>query len=103
MARHRRRYRSDGVHSAGPWDFIDMPNFQKPKPMAKSLGILIVMTWSPIRSEPFCSLTVHCAQCHQHKFDPITQEDYYRLHTIFSALDRTDRRYIAIQCCRKNG
>src|SRR5258706_12441258 len=24
-------------------------------------------------------LTVACAQCHSHKFDPITQEDYYRL------------------------
>ncbi len=25
----------------------------------------------------FTSLTVHCAQCHNHKFDPIPQEDYY--------------------------
>lgn len=24
-------------------------------------------------------LTIQCAQCHNHKFDPITQEDYYRL------------------------
>ena len=24
-------------------------------------------------------LTIQCAQCHNHKFDPITQEEYYRL------------------------
>lgn len=28
-------------------------------------------------------LTVACAQCHDHKFDPITQKDYYRLFAFF--------------------
>ncbi len=33
-------------------------------------------------------LTVHCARCHQHKFDPVSQRDYYGLHAIlFAALD----------------
>ena len=41
------------------------------------------------------SLTVHCAQCHNHKFDPITQEDYYSLQAVFAAIDRTDRQYDA--------
>ena len=27
----------------------------------------------------FASMTVHCARCHDHKFDPISQEDYYAL------------------------
>jgi len=39
----------------------------------------------------FQSLTVHCARCHNHKFDPITQEDYYRLQAIFAGIDRGDR------------
>ena len=29
-------------------------------------------------------LTVNCAHCHSHKFDPIPQEDYYRMLAIFS-------------------
>lgn len=29
-------------------------------------------------------LTVNCARCHAHKFDPIPQEDYYRLMAIFT-------------------
>ncbi|MFN0195743.1 MAG: PSD1 and planctomycete cytochrome C domain-containing protein [Planctomycetaceae bacterium] len=33
-------------------------------------------------------LTVGCAQCHQHRYDPIAQEDYYRIRAIFEpALD----------------
>jgi hypothetical protein len=43
----------------------------------------------------FCSLTVGCAQCHNHKFDPISQEDYYSLQAVFAAVDRADKPYFA--------
>jgi hypothetical protein len=33
----------------------------------------------------FLGLTVKCARCHAHKFDPITQEDYYRVASVFWA------------------
>ena len=41
----------------------------------------------------FCSLTVQCARCHDHKFDPVKQEHYYSLQAVFAALDRADRPY----------
>jgi hypothetical protein len=41
----------------------------------------------------FCATTVQCARCHNHKFDPIKQEDYYRLQAVFSALDRSDKTF----------
>jgi hypothetical protein len=41
----------------------------------------------------FNSMTVHCARCHNHKFDPISQDDYYSLQAVFSGIDRADRPY----------
>jgi len=32
-------------------------------------------------------LTLACTQCHSHKFDPITQHDYYGLHAFFNSID----------------
>ncbi|MFH1299937.1 MAG: PSD1 and planctomycete cytochrome C domain-containing protein [Planctomycetota bacterium] len=39
------------------------------------------------------SLTVQCARCHNHKFDPIAQEDYYGLQAVFAGIDRADRDF----------
>ncbi len=36
-------------------------------------------------SSAFLALTVKCARCHSHKFDPITQDDYYRMASAFWA------------------
>ena len=35
-------------------------------------------------------LTIQCARCHDHKFDPIPQTDYYRLQAYFAAVSSRD-------------
>lgn len=41
-------------------------------------------------SQAFLGLTVSCARCHDHKFDPVSQKDYYALAGIFLS---TEVRY----------
>src|SRR4051812_42689334 len=36
-------------------------------------------------------LTIQCAQCHNHKFDPIAQEEYYRLFAFLNSDDEASR------------
>ena len=43
----------------------------------------------------FLGLTVECAQCHNHKFDPISHKDYYSLQAFFANTAPDDRIMIA--------
>ena len=38
----------------------------------------------------FMGLTVGCAKCHSHKFDPISQREYYQLFAIFNQTEDND-------------
>jgi hypothetical protein len=38
----------------------------------------------------FLALTVGCARCHDHKYDPITQREYYQLFALFNNADEPD-------------
>src|SRR5262245_62124125 len=41
--------------------------------------------------QTFLGLTVHCARCHDHKFDPVSQKDYYRLVAALSGVQHGER------------
>ncbi|MBL8817862.1 MAG: PSD1 domain-containing protein [Planctomyces sp.] len=41
--------------------------------------------WVDTTGAAFMGLTFGCARCHDHKFDPITQKDYYALQAVFAA------------------
>ncbi len=90
-----------GFIAAGPWDFIGHAEVSESKIDGKIARHLDRDDMVSNTIGSFCSVTVHCAQCHQHKFDPISQEDYYRLHAVFSALDRTDRKYYREESIQK--
>ena len=50
----------------------------------------------------FLGLTVACARCHDHKFDPIPTKDYYALHGVFaSSVEPAEKPIIAMPTAEK--
>jgi len=89
-----------GFIAAGPWDFIGHREVPETKTDGKIARHLDRDDMVANTIGTFAGVTIHCAQCHAHKFDPITQDDYYSLQAVFAALDREDRPYHPDQAVR---
>jgi hypothetical protein len=82
-----------GFLAAGPWDFIghsEVPESKIDGMVARNLDRDDMLT-NVLNT--FCAVTIQCARCHEHKGDPITQEHYYSLQSVFAAVDKADRKY----------
>ena len=51
---------------------------------AKKLDNERLTDWTDTTGAVFLGLTIGCARCHDHKFDPISQRDYYGLQAVFA-------------------
>jgi hypothetical protein len=79
-----------GFLAAGPWDESSLRDIREDS-IDREIGryldrddiVTTVMN-------TFAGLTVQCARCHDHKFDPIPQEEYYRLQAVFAGVGRGD-------------
>jgi hypothetical protein len=82
-----------GFIAAGPWDESSLRDIREDT-IDRQVGryldrddmVTTVM-------QTFTSTTVQCARCHDHKFDPIPQRDYYALQAVFGGVDRANRIY----------
>src|SRR6266853_6093727 len=82
-----------GFIAAGPWDESSLRDIREDT-IDRQIGryldrddmVTTVM-------QTFTSTTVQCARCHDHKFDPIPQRDYYALQAVFAGVDRANRIY----------
>ena len=82
-----------GFIAAGPWDFVGHVELREGTIDKLKTRLLDRDDMVSSTISTFVSLTVHCARCHDHKFDPIPQSDYYRLQAVFAGVDRGDRPY----------
>ena len=73
---------------AGPYDLVkgSDPKLQQTQRM-NELDDMINTTGTA-----FLGLTTGCARCHNHKFDPISQRDYYSMQAVFAGVQHGDRK-----------
>ncbi len=76
-----------GFLVAGPWDQVKSPDVgltlnQRADELHDVVGTA---------GSTFLGLTVGCARCHNHKFDPISQNDYYAVKAVFAGVQHGDR------------
>ena len=82
-----------GFISAGPWDFVGHQELREGTTDKNITRLLDRDDMVAATMSTFNSMTAHCARCHDHKFDPIRQEDYYSLQAAFAGVDRADQPY----------
>ena len=82
-----------GFIAAGPWDYVGHAELREGTKDKKLVRLIDRDDMLAATMSTFSSLTVHCARCHDHKFDPILQEDYYALQAVFAGVDRAEQPY----------
>jgi hypothetical protein len=84
-----------GFLATGPWDESSLRDIREDtldREIARYLDRDDMITTA---MSTLISTTVHCARCHDHKFDPVSQEEYYRLQAVFAGVDKAERAYDA--------
>jgi hypothetical protein len=85
---------SDGVVAtgflvAGPWDeagALQQSVVMKARAREEELEDVVSAV-----GQTFLGVTINCARCHDHKFDPIPQRDYYRIKAAFEGVRHGNR------------
>jgi hypothetical protein len=79
-----------GFLAAGPWDFVGhvetKSDLLKRAARAGDLDDIVTQVMTST-----LGITMNCARCHDHKLDPITQQEYFQLCAVFAGIKRADR------------
>ncbi len=79
-----------GFLAAGPWDYVGQVETKSPElrraARALDLDDMVTQVFSAT-----VGMTVNCARCHDHKLDPISQQEYYQATALLAGLKRAER------------
>src|SRR5262249_10805809 len=84
-----------GFLATGPWDESSLRDIRDDtidRQIARYIDRDDMVTTA---MSTFISSTVHCARCHDHKFGPISQQDYYALQAVFAGVDKAEHEFDA--------
>jgi hypothetical protein len=76
-----------GFLVGGPWDQVKSPD----------IGLTLMQRQDELAdmvnttSTTFLGLTLGCAKCHNHKFDPLLQTDFYAMQAVFAGVEHGER------------
>lgn len=97
----KKQMAADHLEGADPSDYAALgllglsPTYWKELKLAPGvIEVIVADEWDEridAVTRTFLGLTVACARCHDHKFDPISSRDYYALAGMFASTQLTDR------------
>jgi hypothetical protein len=82
-----------GFLAAGPWDESSLKDIREDSLDRKAGQYIDRDDMVGTVGLSFLSTTVQCARCHDHKFDPISQKEYYGMQAVFAGVDRANRAF----------
>ena len=82
-----------GFLAAGPWDESSLRDIQEATLDRQIARYVDRDDMVSNVMNNVTSTTVQCARCHDHKFDPISQRDYYALQAVFAGVGKANRAY----------
>jgi hypothetical protein len=89
-----------GYHVCGTWDQV--AHTEGSGEMQRSARFDQLEDLVGTLGQTFLGLTIHCARCHDHKFDPISQKEYYQVAALLAGVSqqKEERSKIALEATR---
>lgn len=89
-----------GYHVCGTWDQVG--HLEGSATMQRIAREEHVEDLVATMGQSFLGLSLQCARCHDHKFDPISQKEYYQIASVFAGVHQEKEERVGIELTPEN-